>query len=156
MSTIITTHCKMGIVDPSGNVNVLYPQTTGSDVSITPNATIKSTTVQGMVDEVAALNSDLTSQISNLVTAHNELIRYADVSISSLTFPANVGYLDISNNTPSLTNYTLVYALLMGANGASNSENYPSLQADGKYIFGVGGKTYTQINIRYLFIHLTI
>ena len=54
MATTITTHCKMGIVDASGNVNVLYPQTTGSDVSITPTSVVTATTVQGLVNNLKA------------------------------------------------------------------------------------------------------
>ena len=55
MATTTTTHCKMGIVDASGNVNVLYPQTTGADVSITPNsAAPNATTVQALVNALTA------------------------------------------------------------------------------------------------------
>ena len=55
MATTTTTHCKMGIVDASGNVNVLYPQTTGADVSITPNsAAASATTVQALVNALTA------------------------------------------------------------------------------------------------------
>ena len=55
MATTTTTHCKMGIVDASGNVNVLYPQTTGADVSITPNsAAADATTVQALVNALTA------------------------------------------------------------------------------------------------------
>lgn len=51
---IITTHCKMGITDTSGNVNILYPQTTGNDVSITPNSIVTANNVQGLVDSLKA------------------------------------------------------------------------------------------------------
>jgi hypothetical protein len=50
MATSIATHCKMGIVDATGNVTMIYPQTTGADVIIRPNSVVSATTVQGLVE----------------------------------------------------------------------------------------------------------
>lgn len=61
-------HAQIGIVDASGNVNVIYPATTGADVSITANSAISSTatTVQALV---SALKSGAIYTVSDSTTS---------------------------------------------------------------------------------------
>ena len=63
-------HIRMSEVDSSGNIRVMYPETTGADVTIsrTNNANIPSTvsTAQGLADKLVA--SAFTNPISDSTT----------------------------------------------------------------------------------------
>lgn len=52
MSRVITVHCKMGFLDQAGNIRVIYPQTTGDDINVTPTALAPYSTVQEIVDHL--------------------------------------------------------------------------------------------------------
>lgn len=68
-------HAQIGIVDASGNVNVIYPATTGADVSITANSAISSTatTVQALV---SALKSGAIYTVSDSTTSPTSGSKY--------------------------------------------------------------------------------
>lgn len=64
-------HAQIGIVDASGNVNVIYPITTGADVSITRTNTklpTAATTAQALANALGKL-AFVDSQISDSETS---------------------------------------------------------------------------------------
>ena len=62
-------HCQVGIVDASGNVNVIYPQTYASDVKVgTANSSIGITTSSTVQSLISALGSAATKNVGDLVT----------------------------------------------------------------------------------------
>ena len=62
-------HCQVGIVDASGNVNVIYPQTYASDVKVgTANSSIGITTSSTVQSLISKLGSAATKNVGDLVT----------------------------------------------------------------------------------------
>ena len=72
-------NAQIGIVDSSGNVNVIYPITTGANVAITANSNYTSgTTVQKLVSGLGAaafksVETDYTKNTSNAVASAGAL-----------------------------------------------------------------------------------
>ena len=99
------------------------------------------------VDEVALNN--MQSVTSNAVGLYaNKVIKYKDVTFTSLTMSAN-GYADIREYVPSGMN-NFLFAVLWDF-GSTSSADALGVNAIGTYVFGTANSTISRLEIRYFY-----
>ena len=143
-------HAQIGIVDASGNVNVIYPATTGADVSITANSAISSTatTVQALV---SALKSGAIYTVSDSTTSPAsgskylwsayKVKSYVDGQISTLNSNLTrfidtsnrITYIELQNNSSYTATENCWITFYMAK--SINADNGSNAKINNDYIF---------------------